>query len=176
MNKLSALALGLVAASMLVSSAAAQTGSNSSPADADRMERRCTTGALSPGVTAPCSDDAVYDGPIVVPTVVSPAVRSAAGVDTSNPAAPSNQGNNPSTVPPNVTPNIGNLGATNPASPGNPASLGNPGSLSNTPPSLSNNPPSPSSPANAANTGNSSTTGGTVVAPARPAASTMGGR
>jgi hypothetical protein len=200
MNRSSVLAFGLIGAFMLAGSASAQTGSSTSQTDADRVSRRCTTGTLAPGSSAQCSDDAVYDGPLVAPSA-----RGAVGVDINNPALPANPESNPPTVPPVV-------GGTNPASPGNPASVGNPGSLSTTPPSLSNNPPSLNSPGNTPGAGSGTTgtgttgtgttgtgttgtgttgtgttgsgttgntggsaTGGTVATPARPAASAMGG-
>jgi len=134
MNNSSKLALALVAALTLAGSVTAQTGSSTSQTNGDRVARRCTTGTLSPGTTAACSDDAVYDGPAVAPNLVSPS------------------------PPPGVTPTVGNTNSTNP---GNPASLGNPGSLSTTPPSLSNNPLSPSSPSNTGTTGSAGTTGTT---------------
>jgi hypothetical protein len=74
MNTPFSVSLAPLAALLLAGSALAQTipSPNPSGVEADRIDRRCTSTALSADASAPCSDDVRNDGPRESPIVVRP--------------------------------------------------------------------------------------------------------
>jgi hypothetical protein len=81
MNKSSPVSLAPLAALLLAGSALAQTipSPNPSSVDADRVDRRCTSTALSTDASAPCSGDVLKDRPGVLPVAVRPPGNSTTG-------------------------------------------------------------------------------------------------
>lgn len=81
MNKPLPVSLVALAGLLLAGSTLAQTvpKSTSPDADADRVDRRCTSATLSSDTSSPCSDDVLIDRTGPMPRVVRPPGNNTAG-------------------------------------------------------------------------------------------------
>ncbi len=93
-----------------LAAAHAQSASGNRDAGTDRVDRRCTSSALSTDAAAPCPDDAIYDGrgpvsQVVRPPPVNPSTNTGGG-DNGASASSAGQGG---------TGTVGSSGGTNAA-------------------------------------------------------------